>query len=97
MLLDGGVTVVVTRRIRPGMAAACEAWMQGVTAVSTTCSIHVSITCLLYGADPARYAKLMAGQKIPPDRLAKCKRDYPLRKKAWDTMLAPHQRKKLHD
>lgn len=50
----------------------------------------VSITCLLYGADQKRWAPLMKGLKIPDSRLAKCVRDYPLRKKAWDTMLAPY-------
>jgi putative metallopeptidase DUF4344 len=50
----------------------------------------VSITCLLYGADQKRWAPLMQSLKIPDRRLRKCVADYPARKKAWDTLLAPY-------
>lgn len=55
----------------------------------------VTITCLLYAADPATYAPLMTALAVPAARLAKCKRDYPLRMKAWRSLLAPHTRKPL--
>ena len=53
----------------------------------------VTITCLLYGANQEKFADLMKSLKIPPARLGKCVRDYPARKKAWDTMLAPYTMK----
>ena len=49
--------------------------------------------CLLYGAEKARYQTIMKKLGVDANRLAKCSRDYPLREKAWMTMLAPHLRK----
>ncbi len=53
----------------------------------------VAITCLLYGADKARYEPLMKKKGIPPARLAKCTRDYGQRYQAWNKLLAPYHRK----
>lgn len=53
----------------------------------------VTVLCLLYGADKAKYTPLMKSQKIPDSRLAKCSRDYPLRVKAWKGMMEPYKRR----
>ncbi|MEO8699801.1 MAG: DUF4344 domain-containing metallopeptidase [Kofleriaceae bacterium] len=53
-----------------------------------------TIGCLLYGADKVQFAPLMKELNIPAQRLGSCLRDYPMRKKAWDTMLHPFLRKK---
>lgn len=50
----------------------------------------VAITCLLYGKEPTGYTNLMKSLKIPPDRLAKCRRDFPLRERAWNAMLGKY-------
>ena len=52
----------------------------------------VTIACLFYGSDQKRFKPLLAITKIDSDRAAKCVRDYPLRKNAWNTLLAPHYR-----
>lgn len=49
-----------------------------------------AILCLLYGSDAKAYAPIMKAFEVNPNRLAKCKRDYPLRVKAWVTLLKPH-------
>jgi len=49
-----------------------------------------AILCLLYGSDQQAYAPIMKAFDVNPNRLAKCKRDYPLRVKAWVTLLKPH-------
>ncbi len=53
----------------------------------------VSITCLLYGSNQARYGKMMTELKIPPKRLERCVFDYRARLEAWDHLLDPHLRK----
>lgn len=50
----------------------------------------VNIVCLLYGSDTNTYGPLMKAIKATPERMAKCPRDYPKRKLAWDGMLAPY-------
>lgn len=53
-----------------------------------------SITCLLYGGNKTAYEPLMKKLGFDARRLAKCARDYQARYKAWNTLLAPHHRKK---
>jgi len=55
----------------------------------------VSITCLLYGSNPTKYAPLMKTLKIPDQRLARCQHDFADRLKAWNVLLEPHMRKAL--
>ncbi|HEU0036916.1 MAG TPA: DUF4344 domain-containing metallopeptidase [Kofleriaceae bacterium] len=55
----------------------------------------VTIACLLYGADPAKFAPLLKTLGVPASRAAKCTRDYPARRKAWEQLLAPHREKPL--
>lgn len=43
--------------------------------------------------DPV-YTSLMKQLEFTPNRLAKCKRDYPLRVKAWLSLLEPHMARK---
>ncbi|MEJ7600646.1 MAG: DUF4344 domain-containing metallopeptidase [Kofleriaceae bacterium] len=52
------------------------------------------ILCLLYGADKPTYTPIMKALSVPPQRLAKCVRDYGLKLNAWDTLLAPYKVKK---
>ncbi|HEV7558653.1 MAG TPA: DUF4344 domain-containing metallopeptidase [Kofleriaceae bacterium] len=53
----------------------------------------VSITCLLYGSNPTKYAPVMKMLKIPDQRLVRCQRDFADRLKAWNLLLEPHMRK----
>jgi hypothetical protein len=48
-----------------------------------------AIACVLYGAEPARYADLITGMKVPALRLASCVRDYPHRLATWLTLVDP--------
>jgi len=54
----------------------------------------VTIACLFYGSDQQRFKPLLALTKIDATRARKCVRDYPPRKNAWNTLLAPHYRTK---
>jgi len=54
---------------------------------------RLSIACLLYASDPQRHATLMKILKIPDHRLARCLGEETARRKAWDSLLAPHLRK----
>jgi hypothetical protein len=49
----------------------------------------VSIVCLLYGAD-SKYQQIAQGLGMTADRLAKCKRDWADRTKAWDKLMEPY-------
>ena len=54
----------------------------------------ISITCLLYGSNQAKYEALMTKLGVPKPRLAKCVRDYKARYAAWDQLLEPYHRAK---
>jgi uncharacterized protein len=41
---DYGVTIVVTRTVKPGMDAACEEWVHGVSEIATRFPGHLGIT-----------------------------------------------------
>jgi hypothetical protein len=53
-----------------------------------------AILCLLYGADKATYKPLLEALKVPPQRMAKCTREYGEKLVAWDKLLAPYKLKK---
>jgi hypothetical protein len=53
----------------------------------------VAITCLLYGSNAKAYEPLMKAKGIPPQRLARCTRDYGDRLTAWNKLLEPYHRK----
>lgn len=53
----------------------------------------MDILCLLYGADQKRFGPYLKSLKVPAARLAKCQRDYPARRKAWDHLLEAHARR----
>ena len=52
-----------------------------------------NILCMLYGADKVTYGDLMKKRGMPARRLAFCLKDYPDRRKTWEKLLAPYQRK----
>jgi hypothetical protein len=49
-----------------------------------------AIGCLLYGADPERYAPTLTVMNIPAPQMMRCKKDYQMRVKAWNTLFKPH-------
>lgn len=81
------------------VAMAAATWFQVMASRSTHTNFAdehsldaqrvVSIVCLLYGANP-KYAQLATKLDMTPARLAKCRRDWADRNKAWDKLLAPY-------
>lgn len=49
-----------------------------------------NIVCLIYGADPQRYADLIKDGDLPEERAELCPEDYQRASRAWDKILAPH-------
>lgn len=53
------------------------------------------VICILYGSSQKRYANLATAVGIPPTRAARCVRDYPKERKAWNALLAPHLKRQF--
>lgn len=49
-----------------------------------------AIGCMLYGADPERYAKVLEKMRIPAPHILRCKKDYATRLSAWGVLFKPH-------
>lgn len=49
-----------------------------------------AIGCMLYGADPDRYTKLLEKMGIPAPHILRCKKDYATRLSAWRVLFRPH-------
>jgi hypothetical protein len=51
-----------------------------------------TVLCLLYGADPVRWASLPTRFPEMQARLPRCQDEYDSQVRAWDALLAPHRR-----
>lgn len=49
-----------------------------------------AIGCMLYGADPDRYAKVLEKMGIPAPHILRCKKDYTTRLSAWRVLFKPY-------
>lgn len=49
-----------------------------------------AIGCMLYGADPDRYSKMLEKMDIPAPNILRCKKDYATRLSAWRVLFKPY-------
>lgn len=49
-----------------------------------------AIACLVYGSEPEAYAALAHPDLLPPERAARCPREFDQKWRAWDRLLAPY-------
>ncbi|SEH92671.1 Putative metallopeptidase [Methylobacterium sp. 275MFSha3.1] len=55
-----------------------------------------SLVCLAYGSDPRRYADIVAKDYLPPERAATCREEYKSAAYAFERLIGPHLRVRLH-
>ncbi len=53
-----------------------------------------NILCWVYGSNEKTYASLVEDGILPEERAARCHAEYAKLAKSWDTLLAPHLKKK---